>query len=155
MSIHHPQLQHPKGMLTSRDIFLHCGKRGYCQSCTKCPSTVYIGETGRRFAERSREHRRDIINGKNDLSVPFHFNQTNHTLEDMKAAVLKAGLTNQEYRKRSKRWGWFSNMGLWVLVALTKTLVSRESLFFCLLARRGALFHVARARVYNQARELI
>ena len=71
----------------------------------------------------------------------------------MEVSVLKAGLANQEYRKWSKRWGWFSNMGLWVLVALTKT--SRESSFFRLLARRRAQFHVARARVCNQARELI
>ena len=39
---------------------------------------------------------RDIINGRNDLPVPAHFNQPNHTLEDMKVAVLKAGLANQE-----------------------------------------------------------
>ena len=46
----------------------------YCLSCTKCPSTVYIGETGRRLADRFREHRRDVINGRNDLPVPAHFN---------------------------------------------------------------------------------
>ena len=74
----------------------------YCLTCDKCPSTVYIGETGRRMADRFREHRRDIINGKNDLPVPAHFNQPNHTLEDMKVAVLKAGLVNQEYRKKQE-----------------------------------------------------
>ena len=74
----------------------------YCLSCTKCPSIVYIGETGRRLADRFREHRRDIINGRNDLPVPAHFNQPNHALEDMKAAVLKAGLANQEYRKKQE-----------------------------------------------------
>ena len=72
----------------------------YCLSCTKCPSIVYIGETGRRLVNRFREHRRDIINGRNDLPVPAHFNQPNHTLEDMKVAVLKAGLANQEYGKK-------------------------------------------------------
>ena len=74
----------------------------YCLSCTKCPSIVYVGETGRRLADRFREHRRDIINGRNDLPVPAHFNQPNHTLEDMKVAVLKAGLANQEYRKKQE-----------------------------------------------------
>ena len=29
-----------------------------------------------------------------------HFNQENHTLEDLKVAVLKAGLSNQESRKK-------------------------------------------------------
>ena len=71
----------------------------YCLSCSKCPSIVYIGETGRRLADRFREHRRDVINGRNDLPVPAHFNQANHTLEDIKVAVLKAGLANQEYRR--------------------------------------------------------
>ena len=74
----------------------------YCLSCTKCPSIVYIRETGRRLAGRFPEHRRDIINGRNDLPVPAHFNQQNHTLEDMKVAVLKAGLANQEYRKKQE-----------------------------------------------------
>ena len=73
----------------------------YCLSCTKCPSIVYIGETGRRLADCFREHRRDI-NGRNDLPVPARFNQPNHTLEDMKVAVLKAGLANQEYRKKQE-----------------------------------------------------
>ena len=89
----------------------------YCVSCTKCPSTVYIGETGRRLADLFREHRRDIINGKNELPVPAHFNQTKHTLEDMKIAVLKAGLANQEYCKKQEmglifRYGTVSPSGL-------------------------------------------
>ena len=74
----------------------------YCIVLYKCPSTVYTGETGCRMADRFREHRRDVINGKNDLPVPAHFNQPNHTLEDMKVAVLKAGLVNQEYRKKQE-----------------------------------------------------
>ena len=74
----------------------------YCLSCTKCPSTAYIGETGRRLAGRFREHRRDVLNGRNDLPVPAHFNQRNHTLEDIKVAVLKAGLANQDYRKKQE-----------------------------------------------------
>ena len=61
---------------------------------------MYIGQTGCRLADRFREHCRDIINGRNDLPVTAHFNQSKHTLEDMKVAVLKAGLTNQEYRKK-------------------------------------------------------
>ena len=67
-----------------------------------CPSIVYIGETGRRLADRFQEHHRDIINGRSDLPVPAHFNQPNHTLEDMKVGVSKAGLTNQEYRKKQE-----------------------------------------------------
>ena len=89
----------------------------YCLSCTKCPSIVYIGETGRRLADRFREHRRDIINGRNDLPVPAHFNPPNHTQEDIKVAVLKAGLTSQEYRKKQEmrlifKYGTVGSRGL-------------------------------------------
>ena len=89
----------------------------YCLSCTKSPSIVYIGETGRRLADRFREHHRDIINGRNDLLVPAHVNQPNHTLEDMKVAVLKTGVANQEYRKKQEmrlifKYGTVSPRGL-------------------------------------------
>ena len=122
----------------------------YCLSCTKCPSIVYIGETGRRLADRFREHRRDIINGRNDLPVPAHFNQPNHTLEDMKVAVLKAGLANQEYRKKQEmrlifKYGTVGPRGLnqdlsfmWITPLPPFFLLTR-------LACRSALFHVARA----------
>ena len=42
-------------------------------------------------------------------------NEANHTLEDMKVAVLKAGLANQEYRKKQEMRLIF-NMGLCFLV---------------------------------------
>jgi len=63
---------------------------------------VYFGETGRWLADRFREHLRDVINGRKDLPVPAQFNQTNDTLEDRKVAVLKVGLTNQDYRKKQE-----------------------------------------------------
>ena len=46
----------------------------YCISCRKCLRTVYIGETGRRFADRFREHRLDVLHKKSDLPVAQHFN---------------------------------------------------------------------------------
>ena len=50
ISIHHPQLQHPKGMLTSRKHFSCITDNVvHCLSCTKCLSTMYIG---RRLADR-------------------------------------------------------------------------------------------------------
>ena len=80
----------------------------YCLSCTKCPLTVYIGETGRRLVKRFGEHCRDVSNGKHDLPVPAHFNQANLTQEDMKVAVLNAGLANQEHSKKQKMiFRWF------------------------------------------------
>ena len=63
---------------------------------------MYIGETGRRLADPFREHRGEVINGRNDLPVPAYFNHANHTLEEMKVAVFKAGQANQEYRKKQE-----------------------------------------------------
>ena len=105
MSIHLPKLQHPKGMLTTQDISCITGNVVYCLTCIKCPSIVYIGETGRRLADRFREPRKDVINEKNDLPLPAFFNQANHyrTLKDMKVAVLKAGLVNQDYCKKQEK----------------------------------------------------
>ena len=106
MSIHLPQLQQrPKGMLTTQDISCITDNVVYCLTCIKCPSIVYIGETGRRLADCFREHRRDVINGKNNLPLPAFFNQANHyhTLKDMKVAVLKAGLANQDYCKKQEK----------------------------------------------------
>ena len=35
-------------------------------------------------------------------TVPAQFTQANHTQEDMKVAVLNAGLANQEYSKKQR-----------------------------------------------------
>ena len=89
-------------------FFLHMDNVVYCLSCTKCPLTVYIGETGRRLAKHFGEHCRDVSNGRHDLPVPAHFNQANQTQEDMKVAVLNAGLANQEHSKKQKMiFRWF------------------------------------------------
>ena len=74
----------------------------YCLSCTKCPSTVYIGETGQGLVDCFREHHRDVSNRRDDLPVPAHFNQANQTQEDMKVGVLNAGLANQEYSTKQE-----------------------------------------------------
>ena len=74
----------------------------YCLLRTKCTSIVYIGDTGCRLADHFREHYRDNINRRNNLPVPAYFNQPNHTMENMKVALLKAGLANQDYRKKQE-----------------------------------------------------
>ena len=50
---------------------------------------------------------------------PAHFNQANHTLEDLKVTVMKAGLANQEYQKKREMRLIFK-YGLLVLVALIR-----------------------------------
>ena len=46
-----------------------------CISCRKCSETVYIGDTGRRLADRFREHRLDVLHSKGDSFIfPSFFN---------------------------------------------------------------------------------
>ena len=74
----------------------------YCISCRKCPETVYIGDTGRRLADRFREHRLDVLHKKIDLPVAQHFNSPGHSLEDVLVAVLKSGLAKKDVRQREE-----------------------------------------------------
>jgi len=60
----------------------------YCIMCSRC-GDLYVGETGRRLADRFREHRRDVINAHGDKEVALHFNQEGHRgVEDMKVMGL-------------------------------------------------------------------
>ena len=63
---------------------------------------VYIGETGRRFADRFREHRLDVLHKKSDLPVAQHFNNPGHSLGDVRVAVLKSGLARMDVRQRDE-----------------------------------------------------
>ena len=73
-----------------------------CILCRKCPGVVYIGETGRRLGDRFREHRLDVIKIKMALPVPAHFARVDHQLEDMQVAVIRAGLPEQDKRRREE-----------------------------------------------------
>ena len=74
----------------------------YCISCRKCPRTVYIGEIGRRLADRFREHRLNVLHKKSDLPVAQHFNSPGHLLEDVRVAVLKSDLAKKDVRQREE-----------------------------------------------------
>ena len=56
----------------------------YCITCTLCKK-IYIGETGRRLADRFREHLRDVEKNDTDASKPVarHFNLPNHSHHNM------------------------------------------------------------------------
>ena len=89
----------------------------YCISRRKCPGVVYIGETGRRLGDRFRKHRLDVIKKKLALPVPAHFAGMDHQLEDMQVAVIRAGLPEQDKRRREQmrfihNFGTFAPGGL-------------------------------------------
>ena len=137
--IHLLEVQHPKGMFITGHFTCITDNVVNYLTCDKCPTTVYIEETGRRMADRFRENRRDVMNERNYLPVPAHFNQPNHTLEVMKVAVLKADLANQEYRKKQEMRFIFWE-GAMTRVVLIKTSVLVNSFFAH--SRAGARCHV-------------
>ena len=133
-------------MLTPPDIST-VSRTAWFVVCRAPNATVYIRENGRRLADRFREHRKDVINGRNDLSVPAHFNQANHTLENMTVVVLKAGLANQEYLKEQEMRSIFK-YGIMGPSGLNQNL-NRLDVNYSLFAnsRAGARYHMWHASV--------
>ena len=50
---------------------------------------LYVGETSRKLKERFREHRRNVVNKKQDNEVAQHFNEEGHKVEDMSILGLR------------------------------------------------------------------
>ena len=92
-----------KGRSKSRGFFTCISSQLiYGISCRKCPGVVYIGKTGRSLSDRFREHRLDVIKKKVALPVPAHFAGMVHQLEDTQVAVIRAGLPEQDKRRREE-----------------------------------------------------
>ena len=72
----------------------------YCITCTLCKK-IYIGETGRRLADRFREYLRDAEQNNTDVSKPVarHFNLPNHSHHNMTICGLYLHHGNTESRK--------------------------------------------------------
>ena len=72
----------------------------YCKTCTLCKK-IYIGETGRRLADRFREHLGDVEMNQTDASKPVarHFNLRNHSHHNMTICGLYLHHGNTESRK--------------------------------------------------------
>ena len=72
----------------------------YCITCAQCKK-IYVGETGRRLADRFREHLRDAEQNNTDASKPVarHFNLLNHSHHNMTICGLSLHHGNTESRK--------------------------------------------------------
>ena len=60
----------------------------YAISCNLCPKAIYIGETSNSIRQRMNGHRSDIKHNRNK-PVDEHFNKPDHTLENLRLAVIK------------------------------------------------------------------
>ena len=72
----------------------------YCITCTKC-GMLYIGETGKRLADRFCQHVRDV---ERNASKPVarHFNLPDHSQDNMTVCGLSLHHGDQESRRRSE-----------------------------------------------------
>uniref|UniRef100_A0A8C8SIF0 Tyrosine-protein kinase receptor n=1 Tax=Pelusios castaneus TaxID=367368 RepID=A0A8C8SIF0_9SAUR len=61
----------------------------YATMCRKCPSALYIGQTGQSLRQRINGHKSDIRNCNTAKPVGEHFNLPAHSLDDLLIAVLK------------------------------------------------------------------
>ena len=70
----------------------------YCIICTLCKK-IYIGDTGRRLADRFREHLRDAEQNNTDASKPVARHLPNHSHHNMTTCGLSLHHGNTESRK--------------------------------------------------------
>lgn len=61
----------------------------YAITCQRCPSAVYIGQTGQSLRQRMNSHKFDIRNNSLQKPVAEHFNLPGHSLSQLKVAVVQ------------------------------------------------------------------
>ena len=79
----------PSGSFSVKESFT-CISKGliYCLDCVKC-GELYVRETGRKLADRFLEHRRNVLNNREENEVACHFNQEGHSVGDMRIQGMK------------------------------------------------------------------
>ena len=82
----------------------------YLISCEKerCQENKYIGETGRSLKTRLADHCGYVRNHRTDQATGAHFNQSGHSLANMKVTVLEQ-VKNHDIAYRKEREHYFIN----------------------------------------------
>ena len=76
----------------------------YLIDCLKCKNQ-YIGQTGRSFKERIREHLGYIRNNKISEPTGLHFNLPGHNISMFKASIIeKCKFDSRMYRETREEW---------------------------------------------------
>ena len=72
--------------------------------CNLCPKAIYIGETSNSIRQRINGHMSNIKCNRNKL-VAKHFNKPDHTLDNLKLAVIKEvkGKTKQHWEVEEQK----------------------------------------------------
>ncbi|XP_030047084.1 uncharacterized protein LOC115461429 [Microcaecilia unicolor] len=74
----------------------------YLITCGKC-GLQYVGQTQQCMFERFTDHK-SRINCKKDLPVSQHFNQSDHSLEDIKLTIIESVSKIDDLNKRETYW---------------------------------------------------
>lgn len=69
-----------------------------CKNCKEQPQ--YVGETGRRLADRFLEHRRSVINFDMSKAVGAHFNDDGHIEDDMQVVAIEQLRSNDPWTRK-------------------------------------------------------
>ena len=101
-----PTITGPKGVPLKISGNFSCNSSNiiYAISCNLCPKAIYIGETSNSFRHRMNGHRSDIKHNRNK-PVAEHFNKPDHTLDNLRLAVIKEfkGKTKQQWEVEEQK----------------------------------------------------
>ena len=77
----------------------------YLLYCTKCKGCQYVGETQNSLKTRFYLHRSNV-NKNTGTHITRHFNQTDHSLEDLRCTIIEKVFNNNlsQRLKREKFW---------------------------------------------------
>ena len=70
----------------------------YLITCSLCPNIQYIGQTSTSFRLRFNNHKSSIRLNRSGFPVAEHFNLPDHSLNNLKFAILQGNLTDNSKR---------------------------------------------------------
>lgn len=77
--------------------------------CNECDRVVYVGETERSAKERLKEHLDDIRLGRRK-SVPEHFNQKGHDINNVEFILIERCVPKSRYYRQIKELRWIEEL---------------------------------------------
>jgi len=81
----------------------------YAINCKECRKVNYIGETGTTTYERFSNHL-SVINRKQDNPISNHFNENNHTINDVEFVCIEKINRNDTHLRRIRESFWITKL---------------------------------------------
>ena len=71
----------------------------YLLMCNKCNYGNYVGETSTKFRLRMNNHKKSIQDNHKGLPVAVHYNQADHSINDLSCVILSGNFTTTADRQ--------------------------------------------------------